>query len=391
MLTAIAPLSIDMYLPGFPAIALSLGSDLPTVQLTLAMFLIGISLGQLIYGPISDRFGRKPPLYAGLSLYICATIVCATAHHVELLIAARFFQALGGSAGLVVSRAVIRDRTTVEEGARAFSMLLLVMGLAPILAPLMGGLLLKLAGWRLIFWALLGFAFLLVVAVHFTMPETLRRDPASRLSIRSTARNYGSLLQDRRFISCALTGAFNYGGMFAYIACSPYVLIEIYGVRSENFGLLFGLNAFGFIAASQVNARLVPRIGATGLLRRSIGFPMAAAALGLVPILLGVHSLPLFMLSLFCFVSTLGFIGPNAMALGMAEQGHRAGAASALIGTLQFLIGTIAGIIVSAVHTDTALPLSAVMGLFGFGGWLTYRLGVAPSLAQDPQVARTPT
>jgi DHA1 family bicyclomycin/chloramphenicol resistance-like MFS transporter len=390
MLTAVAPLSIDMYLPGFPAIARSLGTDLPSVQLTLAFFLVGISLGQLIYGPLSDRYGRKPPLYVGLTVYIAASVVCATAHCVEVLIVARLFQALGGSAGLVIGRAVIRDRTTVEEGAKAFSMLILVMGLAPILAPLFGGLLLKLASWRMIFWVLLGFACLLLLAVHFTMRETLRRDPHSRLSFASTARTYGSLLQDRRFITCSLTGAFNYGGMFAYIASSPYVLIEIYGVPSEDFGWLFGLNAFGFIAASQLNARLVSRVGTVRLLRRAIWIPLGAAALGLVPILLGVHSLPLFMLSLFCYVATLGFIGPNAMALGMAEQGQRAGAASALIGTLQFMIGTIAGIVVSALHSSTALPLSAVMGLFAASGLLMYKLGAEPTLLPHSPPATVP-
>lgn len=381
LLTAIGPLSIDMYLPSFPLIAQSLGSHPASVQLTLAVFLIGMALGQLIYGPLSDCYGRKPPLYVGLILYILASIACVNADSLDMLMVARFFQALGGSAGVVISRAVIRDRTSVEEGARAFSLIMLVMGGAPILAPLLGGLLLPIIGWRGLFYLLAGFALFALVAMHVSMRETMPRTVPAKAKLRGVLRDYGELIRDRRTISCALTGAFNYGGMFSYIAGSPYVFIELFGIAPEHFGWLFGLNAFGFILASQLNARLVMRLGAGQLLRRIIWVPVAAGLLGLLPILFGVYSLPLLMLSLFIYMSTMGLVVPNAMALALAEQGQRAGAASALIGTLQFLIGTVGGVIVSVWQAPSALPLAAAMVFFACGSWLIHHFGVDPIVA----------
>lgn len=389
LLTAIGPLSIDMYLPSFPLIAQSLGSHPASVQLTLAVFLVGMASGQLVYGPLSDCYGRKPPLYAGLALYIVASIACAKADSLEILMVARFFQALGGSAGVVISRAVIRDRTSVEEGARAFSLIMLVMGAAPILAPLLGGILLPVIGWRGLFYVLVAVAVFALIAMHVSMQETMPRTVPARARLRGILRDYRELLCDRRMISCAMTGAFNYGGMFSYIAGSPYVFIELFGVAPQHFGWLFGLNAFGFILASQLNARLVMRLGAGRLLRRIIWVPVAAALLALLPILLGVYSLPLLMLSLFVYMSTMGFVAPNAMALALAEQGQRAGAASALIGTLQFLIGTLGGVTVSLWHAPSALPLAAAMVFFACGGWLVHRFGVEPIVASGAPPLRS--
>lgn len=381
LLTAIAPLSVDMYLPAFPAIAGELGSDSASVQLTLAVFLAGLACGQLLYGPLSDRYGRKPPLYVGLVLYVIASVACALSESVTGLIGWRFAQALGGSAGIVISRAVIRDRSTTEEAARAFSLLMLVMGVAPILAPLLGSLLLILAGWRAMFWLLGGFGLFLLVAVFRSMEETVPREVKSRGGIVNALRVYRDLLRDRRLLCCALTGAVLYGGMFAYIAGSPYVLIDLHRVPVGYFGWLFGFNAFGLIAASQINARLVVRLGPVRMLRRAIWIPAVSASVGLVAVLAGVESLVLVMAVLFSFLTSMGFITANAMALALAEQGRRAGAAAAVIGASQFLFGTLGGIAVSVWHLPSEVPLFSVLFLVSVVSWLLHRLGAEPAMA----------
>lgn len=383
-LTAIGPLSIDMYLPSFPTIAGSLGTDQAGVQLTLAIFLIGIALGQLIYGPLSDRYGRKPPLYAGLVLYIVATVVCATAESLSVLIVARFFQALGGSAGVVISRAVIRDRTTVAEGARAFSMLMLVMGLAPILAPLLGGMVLLAGGWRMIFWVLALLGCLLLGAVISGMDESLseRGRPGAGSGV---LKNYVQLFGHPAFRRYALAGACNYGGMFAYIVGSPYIFIELFGVPAQHFGWIFGLNALGFIVAAQFNAHFVGIAGPERILRRVIPVPFIAVTLGAVALLAGLNYLPVVMASLFVFIASLGFIGPNAISMALAEQAHRAGSASALLGMLQFLMGTVGGVIISLWHGADALPLLCVMVVFSASGWWLLRHRQQEVGAQTPE------
>ncbi len=380
-LTALGPLSIDMYLPGFPSIASALGADAADVELTLATFLGGMALGQLLYGPLSDRFGRKPPLYFGLALYVVASLACAQAASVEALAAWRFLQALGSSAGLVISRAVIRDRTTTLEGARMFSLLMLVMGLAPILAPSLGSAALALTGWRSIFVFLAAVGAAALAAVHFTMGETVSRHDAAPLRLSAAVGRYARLLRNGHFVRFSLIGALAGAGMFAYIAGSPYVLIELYGVPSEHYGWIFGLNAFGLIAAAQLNQRLLGRRTPEQLLSGALVVPPVAAAIALVPTLLGIQSLPVLMLGLFAFVGSLGFITPNASALALSGEGRAAGSASALMGTLQSLCGTLAGVAVSLLHRPNALPLTCAMAVCGAGAFLLHRAtrGRAPA------------
>lgn len=360
-LTAVAPLSIDMYLPAFPQMARYLHTDAAHVQLTLAVFLAGLALGQLVYGPLSDRFGRKPPLYVGLALYVIASVGCVIAGSVNQLIVWRFIQALGCGAGLVVTRAVIRDRTTTLEGARAFSMLMLVMGLAPILAPLLGSGVLIFTDWRGIFVSLAVFAGLLLLGVHYLMTETVSRHGKPPLRIGAVLRRYVELFKDKRFVTYTFCGGLAFSGMFAYIAGSPYVLIDVYGVSQEHFGWLFGINAAGLIGASQINGRLVSRFELDTILRRALWVPPISALVAIAAELLGFRSLVILMLGFFGYISALGFIGPNSSALALADQREHAGAASALMGTLQFLLGTLAGICVSIWHEPTALPLAGIM------------------------------
>lgn len=373
-LTAIGPLSIDMYLPGFPAIADSLGSDITSVQLSLALFLVGMGLGQLVYGPLSDRFGRKPPLYAGLIIYTVASVGCALAADIVLLTAWRFLQALGGSAAVVISRAVVRDRTNAREGARAFSLLMLVMGLAPILAPLLGGWVLVISNWRGIFWLLALIGVLLLIAVRYSLSETISRHEASPLRPIQVIRGYGQLLHDRQYIVYTLVGALNFAGMFAYIAASPHVLIELYGVPAQHFGWLFGLNALGLIAASQLNGWLLRQATPEAILKVSMWIPALGALLVLAPLLLGVHSLTLLMLGLFVFSTSIGFIGPNTTALALTQVEPRAaGSAAAMMGTLQFLLGTASGIGVSLWQNNSALPLAGMLLICAAAALALYR------------------
>lgn len=361
VLTAIGPLSIDMYLPAFLAIAEDLGSARGAVERTLPMFLCGLALGQLVYGPLSDRFGRRPPLLAGLVLYLVGTIGCALSADVDHLSAWRLVQALGGGVGMVISRAVIRDRLDPRASAHALSVLMLVMGAAPILAPLLGGWMLVVASWRGIFWFQALFAVGCLIAVTLALRET--RDPAhvQPLRVGGAARTYLRLLGDSRLLLPVLAGAFGMGGMFAYIAGSPFVLMGLHGLSEQQYAMVFGLNAFGLIAASQLNGWWLRRLCPNEVLARSFWIPPVAGLLLLGLGLYGSPPLGLLLAALFAYVSSLGLISPNTGAMAMADQGRAAGAASALLGAVSFAVGTLSGLAVSFGEGHGALPLTAIM------------------------------
>ncbi|UZA67468.1 multidrug effflux MFS transporter [Pseudomonas viridiflava] len=363
-LSAFGPLAIDFYLPGFPAMASYFATDEKHVQLTLAAYFLGLSLGQLAYGPVADRFGRRMPMLVGVSLFTLASVACAFAPSLEWLIAARFVQALGGCAGMVLSRAIVSDKCNAVESAKVFSQLMLVMGLAPILAPMLGGILVNAFGWQSIFISLTFFSALCLTAVALGLPESM---PATtpRQPLRGALRQYGRLLTDRVFIGHALTGGIAMAGMFAYVAGSPFVFIKLYGVPAEHYGWLFGMNAAGFIAVAQINARILRRTGPAFLLTRTVWIYLAA---GLV--LLGVTGLrtealwPL-LVPLFICVASLGCIIPNASACAMNGQWARAGSASALLGCLQFSVAAAAASLVGVLHDGTSTPMALVISLCG--------------------------
>lgn len=381
-LTAIGPLSIDMYLPAFPMLERDLGAAAGSAELTLAAFFIGLAVGQLVWGPISDRFGRKPPLYASLTLFALASLGCALAGSVEALTFWRVLQALGGSAGMVITRAVVRDRCSAREAARAFSLLILVMGLAPILAPLLGGWLSVLLGWRALFYLLTAFALACLLAIHHYLQEShdIRHQPPLRFG--RVFADYAGLLGNRAFLGHALCGGLAMAGMFAYIAGSPFVLIQMGGISAEHFGWAFGANALGFVAASQWNAHLLKTREPTRLLRRALGVP-AVAGLGLLLLTFnGGFTLPLFLLGLFLYVASLGFIVPNSSACALATHGQQAGAASALLGALQFGLATLAGVGISLLHDGSAWPLALLLAVGGIGA-LTVHRGMVHRLHPD--------
>ncbi|PWB29569.1 Bcr/CflA family drug resistance efflux transporter [Pseudomonas sp. SDI] len=363
-LSAFGPLAIDFYLPGFPAMAQAFATDEKHIQTTLAAYFLGLSLGQLAYGPIADRFGRRIPLLFGVSLFTLASFACAYAPNLDTLILARFVQALGGCAGMVLSRAIVSDKCDAVGSAKVFSQLMLVMGLAPILAPMLGGLMVNLYGWQSIFLALTLFSALCALAVALGLPESL---PANqpRQPLSGALRAYASLLKDRLFIGHALTGGIAIAGMFAYIAGSPFVFIKLYGVPAEHYGWLFGSNAAGFILVAQVNARLLAKRGPAFLLARTVWVYLAAGL-----ILLGISALhtaalwPL-LIPLFVCIASLGCIIPNASACAMSGQGARAGSASALLGCLQFSVAAAAAALVGVLHDGSALPMAIVISLCG--------------------------
>lgn len=363
-LTAFAPLSIDMYLPAFPTLARVFATDAATVQLTLASFFLAFGGGQVLFGPISDRYGRRAPLFVSLTLFVAASVGCALAPSIESLMALRFAQGLGACAGVVIARAVVRDLFERDEAAGVYSALILVMGAAPMLAPVIGAELLIWADWRAIFWCLSAVGAACLLAVALRMPETHKAEHVRPLHPGAILRTYRDLLCDRRFLGWALIGGFAIGGMFAYIAGSPFVFIEVFGLDPDDFGLLFGLNAAGFVAAAQVNGRLVRRFGAERLLAVGLAGQVAGALALLATAWGAIGGLWGFVVPLFLTISALGLVMPNTAALAMAPFPRTAGSASALMGTLQFGIAAVAAALMGAIHAESALPV-AVMILGG--------------------------
>jgi DHA1 family bicyclomycin/chloramphenicol resistance-like MFS transporter len=357
-LTALTPASIDMYLPSFPELARTLGAAPASVQLTLSAYLVGLAVGQAAYGPLADRLGRRRPLLGGLTLYAVASAGCALAPRVDVLIALRFVQALGGAACLVIPRAIVRDRFDPQASAQVYSHLMLVVGVAPILAPLVGGQIVHVAGWRAVFGVLAGLGVGGFVLTAIALPESSPRATATGAGLR----DYGRLLADRRFVGFAACGGLAMAGMFAYIASSPFVLIELYGVPPRAFGWIFGGNAAALIAASQVNGALLLRLRAETILARSI-IAGAVIGVGLVGVAVtSVGGLPLLFALLFAYLASRGFLQPNAVACALADHPQRAASASALFGVVQFGGATVASALVGVLHDGTARPMALVMG-----------------------------
>ncbi|HHY54627.1 MAG TPA: Bcr/CflA family multidrug efflux MFS transporter [Chloroflexi bacterium] len=373
-LAAFGPLSIDMYLPALPTIAEEFGATTAAIQQTLSAFFIGLALGQLFYGPISDRVGRRAPLLVGCAMYTAVSLGIMFAPSVSWLMGLRFLQALGSSAGVVIGRSVVRDRFDERESARMFSFLVLVMGIAPITAPLIGGQLLVLFGWRSIFLVLAGFGVLCFVMVWLWLEESLPHARRTTTGLGSVMRGYGALLVDGRYMGFALAGGLASAAMFAYISGSPFVFIELNGVPPAQFGFFFGANAFGLIAASQLNRWLLAYYTSTQILVVALSVTAGAALLLLVATLLGVGGFPLMLVLLFVTIASTGMVGPNAMALALAPYGRRAGSASALLGATQFAAGALAGALVGLLANGTALPMASVIALCSVVAWLAMRL-----------------
>ena len=360
-LSAISPFSIDMYLPGFPAIAKDLNTTVAKVQLSLSSYFIGISIGQLFYGPLLDRFGRKQPLYFGLALYLLASIGCALAISVESLIVFRFLQALGGCVGLVASRAMIRDIFPVSEIAKVFSLLMLVIGVSPLLAPTLGGYVAVAFGWHYIFIILALMSALILAGVHYVLPESREPDKSILLKPKPILKNFLTVLKTPQFYTYTFTGAIAASGLYAYIAGSPYVFMEIYKVSAEQYGWIFALIAVGIIGSSQLNTILLRRFKSEQII---VGALICQSITGLFLVTgayFGFTGLGSTIFLIFIFLCCQGFSFPNSSALALTPFIRNAGSASALLGSFQMALGAVATVMVSVLSNHTALPMTGVM------------------------------
>ncbi len=362
-LTALPPLSMDMYLPALPEVTDVLHSPAATIQLTLTACLAGMALGQLVIGPMSDKWGRRKPLLIGMVVYVLATAICALAPTAELLIAFRLLQGLAGSAAIVIARAVVRDLYDGVEMARFFSNLMLISGTAPIVAPLIGGQVLRFSDWRGVFVVLTAVGFVLTLMVWRSLGETLPPERRQTGGVGAALRTMRGLLGDRVFAGYTLAGGFAFAVLFSYIAASPFVVQEIYGASPQAFSLLFGVNSCGLIAVGQINGKLL--VGRVDM-DKTLSVGLAVVTVASVALLLmatgvfGEVGLVPIAAALFVVMSAMGLVLPNTNAQALMRTPHAAGSASALIGTSSFLVGAVASPLVGIAGEDTAVPMAVV-------------------------------
>ncbi|SHE10682.1 Sulfonamide resistance protein [Chlamydia abortus] len=373
MLSAIGPLSIDMYLPSLPIMAEQLQTNPSLVQLSLTCFLAGIALGQLFAGPLSDIYGRRTPLMIGLVIFAASSLLCAISPSIEVLIALRLIQGLSGSVGVVVSRAVVRDLYSGAELTKFFALLMLVNGAAPILAPIIGGQLLRYVSWQGVFVVLGLLGFIMLMAALFGLPETLPRERRSQSGIKNTLSTFRGLFRDRIFIGYALSQGLVSAGMFAYISGSPFVIQNIYGASPQMFSVFFAINGLGIIMATQVTGRLAGRISETKLLVCGLGMASLGGTMLLVMILSGAGLYGV-MIPLFFVVSSVGIVSTACFSLAMQNQGKVAGSASALLGLMSMIFGALVAPLVGLGGGETAVPMGIVIAGADIGAVLCYLL-----------------
>ena len=363
LLMAIGPFAIDMYLPALPTIGRTLNATPGAVQASLMAFFVALGVGQVFYGPLSDMLGRKIPLYFGVGLFGVGSVGCALASDIETLVALRFVQGLGACVGMVVPRAVVRDLHTGAEATRLMAMLLLVFSVSPILAPLAGSLLIDVAGWRSVFWAVTAIALLLLALLATALPET--RPPAQRVTstLRSAMAAYALLLRDRHFLGLVFIGAFGSSSFFAYLANSPFVMIDHFGLTPRQYSLVFALNAAAYIGAAQYAAALSLRFGQLALVRiATTGFAFTMLLL-LALHLLGVDRLDVMVILLLLGFGCYGLASPALSVLALDPHGPIAGTASALMGTLQFVTGAVVMAVIGFFVDGSARPM--LLGIAG--------------------------
>ena len=364
LLTSLGPLSIDMYLPALPQMANDFGITTQRVANTLPAYFLGLALGQLIYGPLSDRIGRKTPLYFGLLLYICASILCTFANSEWSLIAARILQALGGCVGVVIARAAIRDRLDLQSSAQAFASMMIVMGIAPIIAPSLGALVLLYFSWPAVFVFLSAIGLICLICVHFFFQETLPVERRLNLNIKQVLNLYGAIFKQKSFRWPMLAGCFSGGILFCYISSSASILMDDYGLNQQQFAYAFGLNALGIMLLSSINKKLGRTFSVLQRLKIGAVLQLLGGMVLLSASLLSNVALWIVLIGMFLAISGIGFTGPNAMALAMAEQGERAGTASAVMGSMQFACGLLAGVMLNFLLWSALANMAIVMLIF---------------------------
>ncbi len=362
-LTALGPFSIDMYLPGFPAIARDLHTTVPQVAYSLSSYFIGISIGQLIYGPLLDRFGRKYPLYVGLLIYIAAALGCFASASIDALIVWRFVQAIGGCAASVAAMAMVRDLFPVSDIARVFSKLILVVGLSPLIAPTAGGYLTAALGWQSVFVSLAIIAVLILTAVRFTLPETKGPDPSHVLHPVLILRNFWSILKTPQFYTYTLAGSIAFSGLFVYISGSPVVFMEYFRVTERQYGWIFAFLAMGLIGASQMNTLLLKRYRSEQIVLAAMVCQSLIGIFFYTGITFGWLGLGGTIATIFCFLSCAGLTMPNSTALSLAPFERNAGSASSVMGAMQMGIGALATVVVGSLDAHSAVPMAGAMAM----------------------------
>jgi DHA1 family bicyclomycin/chloramphenicol resistance-like MFS transporter len=381
-MSALGPLSFDMYLPAFPELRDSFDASASAVQLTLTCALVGLGLGQLLIGPTSDARGRRTPLLVGLAGYVCTSLLCCVAPSIAILAVLRFIQGFTAAAGVVLSRAVVRDVTSGVAMARLFSLLMLVNGLAPVLAPTIGSAVLRFGSWRTIFVVLATFGAVLLLVASLRLPETLPAERRSEGGLRVGLRGFKALLHGRVFIGYGLALGLSVGAVFAYIAGSSFALQDVYGLSATAFALTFGANGVGIVVSSQINRVLLHRIAPRRLLEGGLA-AMCMGALALLTAVAFGAPLAVVLVALFVTVASVGFVMPNATALALADHAEVAGSASALLGVNQFIVGAVVAPIVGIAGVGTAVPMALVM--------LVLCLGAALALATLARPVRMAT
>lgn len=375
-LATVSPFAIDLYLPAFSQMASELNTTTATIALSLSSYFIGLSVGQLAYGPVLDRFGRKLPLYFGLTVFILASLGCLMADSVEALIAFRFLQALGGCAAQVGAVAMVRDFFPPRESAKIFSLLMLIIAVSPMLAPTVGGIVTVALGWHWVFVLLAGFALVLILVAFFFLPEGHQADPSIALKPGPISRTYLAILKEPQFYTYALSGAFAFSGLFVYVAGSPILFMDIFQLNAQTYGGIFAFLSVGLIGTAQVNILLTRRFTSEQIFRAALGFQAAVGLLFLAGTLLGGLGLIPTVAFLFLILSSVGLSNPNASALALAPFSKNAGSASALLGFLQIGTGAVASAGVGMIGSKSALPIIAILSLtslIGLGIFFTGR------------------
>ncbi|WP_438496197.1 multidrug effflux MFS transporter [Paenibacillus sp. IHBB 3054] len=372
-IATIGPLSIDMYLPALPALGEHFGTSAALVQLSLTFFLLGLALGQLVAGPLSDVHGRRRPLLIGMLIYAVSSLLCAFSPSIGLLVGLRFIQGLAGSVGVVISRAAVRDLYSGSELTKFFSLLMIVNGLGPIFAPVIGGQLLRITTWQGVFIVLFAAGLLFCATILLRLPETLPKERRVKSGLLGTLRTFRDLLRNRKFIGYALSQGFVTAAMFAYISGSSFVLQNIFGVSPQMYSLIFAVNGLGIIMSGQIAGRLSGRLGEARLLASGLLLCTLGGVLLLVTILAGGGLLPI-LICLFAVVSSVGMVGTTSFSLAMQDQGETAGSASALLGLLPLLLGGCVAPLVGLGGDETALPMAIVIAGAGVCSILSYLL-----------------
>ena len=360
-LTGLGPLAIDLYLPAIPAIAESMGEPLNRIQYTLSAYTIGFSVSQLVYGPLSDRYGRRAVMFPGIFFFFVTNILAALCTSANELIIVRVLQAMSAAAILVTIPAMIRDIFPSEQMAKALSSIMLVVTVAPLVAPLLGGQILKFFGWPSLFIFLAIMAGLSMILAFFRVKETLPEENRLIITPVQLTANYANILKNREAIGCVLSHAFFFGGMFAFITGSPFVYIELFGVAPDHYGFLFGINIVAMTIANMVNIRLVERFKLFSILRAGSCIAAISGLMLLMSAVTGFGGLLGLMIPIACYIGCVGFTGPNSNALALSHFSKSAGSANALAGALRFAFGGITSALVGFFHDGTAMPMAAIM------------------------------